>query len=83
MPCAGHIQGAKITHKQVRQEKTAAARNDGRTCRAKDRLTMKMNKRFIASIIRSARSEAAPLPWGRARRRSGQAHLQGSVRKLG
>ncbi|WP_302621865.1 hypothetical protein [Leisingera sp. JC1] len=44
---------------------------------------MKMNKRFIASIIRSARSEAAPLPWGRARRRSGQAHLQGSVRKLG
>ncbi|WP_264210456.1 hypothetical protein [Leisingera thetidis] len=40
---------------------------------------MKMNKRFIASIIRSAKSETVTLPWTAARRRAGQA----PKRKLG
>ncbi|WP_259972033.1 hypothetical protein [Leisingera caerulea] len=34
---------------------------------------MKMNKRFIASIIRSASSEPVVLPWAAARRPDGQA----------
>ncbi|MEW2911153.1 hypothetical protein [Leisingera sp. JC11] len=44
---------------------------------------MKMNKRFIASIIRSARSETVTLPWVAARRCRGQALHQGGLRKLG
>lgn len=33
-------------------------------CRAKDRADMKMNRRFIAAILRAAKVEAAtPLPW--------------------
>ncbi|OED48244.1 hypothetical protein AB838_12620 [Rhodobacteraceae bacterium (ex Bugula neritina AB1)] len=83
MPPAGHIQGAKITHKQVRPTKTAAVRQHGCSRRAKDRLTMKMNKRFIASILRSARSETVTLPWVAARRFRGQARLQPMARKLG
>ncbi|AHD02896.1 MULTISPECIES: hypothetical protein [Leisingera] len=37
---------------------------------------MKMNKRFIASIIRSAKSETVTLPWAAARRRDGQTAKQ-------
>ncbi|WP_261397115.1 hypothetical protein [Leisingera aquaemixtae] len=44
---------------------------------------MKMNKRFIASIIRSAKSETAPLPWAAARRGAGRARSGGAMRKLG
>ncbi|WP_275041656.1 hypothetical protein [Leisingera sp. ANG-S5] len=44
---------------------------------------MKMNKRFIASITRSAKSETVTLPWVAARRRRGQAQLQPAERKLG
>ncbi len=44
---------------------------------------MKMNKRFIASIIRSAKSETVTLPWAAARRRTGQAHSQTAKQKLG
>ncbi len=44
---------------------------------------MKMNKRFIASIIRSAKSETVTLPWATARRRTGQARSQTAKQKLG
>jgi len=37
---------------------------------------MKMNKRFIASIIRSAKSETVTLPWVAARRQAGRALKQ-------
>ncbi|CUH99890.1 hypothetical protein PNH50_04815 [Leisingera aquaemixtae] len=39
---------------------------------------MKMNKRFIASIIRAAKSGTADLPWAAAR----QPDRQASKRKL-
>ncbi|WP_193748834.1 hypothetical protein [Leisingera sp. ANG-Vp] len=46
-----------------------------------------MNKRFIASIIRSAKSETVTLPWAAKRRNTGQAPVQLAVpapkRKLG
>ncbi|UWQ33983.1 hypothetical protein K3555_05640 [Leisingera sp. M527] len=48
---------------------------------------MKMNKRFIASIIRSAKSETVTLPWAAARRRDGQTcsqpRSQAAKQKLG
>ncbi|EDZ48468.1 hypothetical protein [Leisingera daeponensis] len=34
---------------------------------------MKMNKRFIASIIRAAKGAAVDLPWAAARQPDGQA----------
>lgn len=34
---------------------------------------MKMNKRFITSIIRTAKSETVTLPWAAARQPAGQA----------
>lgn len=44
---------------------------------------MKLNKRFIASITRSAKSETVTLPWVAARRRRGRVQLQEAARKLG
>lgn len=37
---------------------------------------MKMNKRFTASIIRSAKSETVTLPWTATRRGAGQSPKQ-------
>jgi hypothetical protein len=66
-----------ITHKEITKI-TSCRPAEGRCCRAKDRQTMKMNKRFIASIIRAAKSGTADLPWAAAR----QPDRQASKRKL-
>lgn len=44
---------------------------------------MKMNRRFIAAIIRAAKSESAPLPWSRKLRSATPAYGRGQMRKLG
>ena len=80
MPPPGHIHGAKITHNRDRTNNSSSLRN---RAQLPGEGLMKMNKRFIASIIRSARSETVTLPWAAKRRRACQTAAPAPKRKLG